>query len=147
MHEFWELTEFSTKGSSYSLPLENPFAAFMSELVNTHTRSLARMHAHSVSCQCRGRSMSRRAPRLNLTTATLSTASIQHLKNRKLDLCFAQLKEMGFGGQTSAARWMGGDFEATVGVLMNGNPSWIGAIFLHELPFILWGLPFILGSL
>ena len=91
--------------------------------------------------------MARRAPRLNLATATLSTASIQHLKNRKLDLCFAQLKEMGFGGQTSAARWMGGDFEATVGVLMNGNPSWIGTIFLHELPFILRELPFILGSL
>ncbi len=34
---------------------------------------------------CRGKSAAQKAPRINLATASLSTASIQHMKNRKLD--------------------------------------------------------------
>ncbi len=67
---------------------------------------------------CRGKSAAQKAPRINLATASLSTASIQHLKNRKLDLCTARLTEMGFRGHRDAARMMGGEPDAAVEMIM-----------------------------
>lgn len=67
---------------------------------------------------CRGKSAAQKVPRINLPTASLSTASIQHLKNRKLDLCTAQLAEMGFKGHRDAARMMGGEPDAAFDMIM-----------------------------
>ncbi|DBA84516.1 hypothetical protein WJX77_012125 [Trebouxia sp. C0004] len=65
-----------------------------------------------------GKSAAQKGPRINLATASLSTASIQHLKNRKLDLCTAHLTEMGFKGHRDAARMMGGEPDAAVELIM-----------------------------
>ena len=70
---------------------------------------------------CRGKSAAQRAPRINPATATLSTASIQHLKNQKLDQCVAKLEELGFMGHGDAARLMGGDQDAAVDMVINGE--------------------------
>lgn len=72
----------------------------------------------SVCALCRGKSAAQKAPRINLATASLSTASIQHLKNRKLDLCTARLAEMGFKGHRDAARMMGGEPDAAFEMIM-----------------------------
>ena len=72
----------------------------------------------TVCVSCRGKSAAQKAPRINLATASLSTASIQHLKNRKLDLCTARLAEMGFKGHRDAARMMGGEPDAAFEMIM-----------------------------
>ena len=70
---------------------------------------------------CRGKAAAQRAPRINPATATLSTASIQHLKNQKLDMCVAGLAEMGFTGRRDAAKFVGGELDAAVDLVMGGE--------------------------
>ena len=64
-----------------------------------------------------------KAPRLNPTTDSLSPASVQTLRDRKLQQCVEQLARMGFPYKRNESRLMGADAEATMQLIMGGMHS------------------------